>query len=150
MELAWKYKTKTLSFEIVCNTNSTVRKGAVSSLVKVKSTQQQQPDEEKSFLPNPNSVIDPLCSLPSRAATRSPQQESFLDRLGKQQPGKESHSCGAPTECFWSDSPQVTHLSTGQGNYRFFCAWDLAKEEVNYSLCQATRNPHRIVLNSHL
>lgn len=106
MELAWKYKTKTLSFEIVCNTNSTVRKGAVSSLVKVKSTQQQQqPDEEKSFLPNPNSVIDPLCSLPSLAATRSPQQESFLDRLGSSSQGRKA----IPVVLPWSVSEVIPH-----------------------------------------
>lgn len=128
--------------------NSVVRKKAVAFLIKVKSAHQHN-DDEKYFLPNPNPMIDSLGSLPSKAATRFPQQESFLSRALKQQPGKESCSSGALLEYFCWDSPQVTNLFTGQGNY-CFCAQDLVKEEVNYSLCQAIHNSHKIGLNFYI
>lgn len=104
MELAWKNKIKTLSFEIVCNTNSTVRNGAVSSLIKVKSTQ-QQPDEEKCFLPNPSPVIDSLCPLPTQEPTKSPQQESFLERLGSSSQERKA----IPVVLTWSISDVISH-----------------------------------------
>lgn len=100
-------------------------------------------------LPNPSPVIDTLCPLPTQAPTKSPQQESFLERLGSSSQGKKAIPVVVP----WSIADVIPHrwlIYPPVREITHFSAWDLAKEEVKYSLCQAIHNPHRIVLNSHL